>query len=190
MNSKKYESNYENCISDVVRKIIDAQDKVKQNKCDSGCEKSIMELLSQSNYKRNFNNTIPFFLTSRDNKPYIASGIIKAPIKGYPNESYFKCIETPILRAIKFNDNKNNCVVVELLRPVNANGIPVADRGEYLCDFFQEQTPYKTIQFRSTGVCTTIDLDCFCGITCLDPISPLSPYSGLDILKEHNNYEE
>lgn len=175
MNCKKYDYNCGNCISNVISKIIDAQDKVNKNKWNSGCEKSYMELLSQSNYNRNLNNTIPFFLTSKDNKPYIASGIIKTPIKDYPNESYFKCIETPILRAVKFNDNKHNGVVVELLRPVNANGIPIADHGEELCDFFQEQTPYKTIQFRSTGICTTIDLDCFCGITCLNPIRPLPP---------------
>lgn len=42
---------------------------------------------------------------------------------------------------------------------------------QFLCDFFNGQ---HIRNFRTTGVCITVDLNCFCAITCLDPIRPVN----------------
>ncbi|RDY71431.1 hypothetical protein DXT76_07550, partial [Halobacillus trueperi] len=42
--------------------------------------------------------------------------------------------------------------------------------GKQVCDYF----PGSSIRnLRATGVCITVDLDCFCSITCLEPTTPL-----------------
>lgn len=178
MSGSKYKCENDNCICDVVRKIIAAQDEVaSRRQCASGCESSIKQLLSSSPSSRDGNTTIPFILYTKDgSKPFIASGVYKAPIEGYNNETFFDCLETPVVRAKKLVKGSKCCVILELLRSVNANGFPVADSGEKLCDFFCDKTPHKTVNFRETGICITVDLDCFCGITCLDAITPLPPY--------------
>lgn len=165
----------DDCVCDVVRRIIMAQNKVAAttNRCDSSCEQSIKQLLSPVKTNKSKNTTIPFVLYTKDLKPFIANGVFKAPIKGYPDTKYFDVIETPILKAIKFVKGSDCCVKLELLQPVNANGFPVANRGDKLSDFFCDETPFRTINFRETGICITVDLNCFCGITCLDPVKPL-----------------
>lgn len=167
----------DDCVCEVIGKIIDAQEEaVKNKRCISSCETSIKQLLSRSSANMITETTVPFILSKKGSlEPYIARGIFRAPIEGYPKETFFDYLETPVLRAKKFVENKKCCVVFELLRPVNANGFPVADNGENLSDFFQRQTPHKTVNFRETGICITLDLDCFCGITCLDAITPLPP---------------
>ncbi len=164
----------ENCVCEVVEKIVEAQNKVAQEatNCDISCHQSIRDLLSPT--RENENTTIPFILYCKEGcKPFIASGVHKQPIEGFPHDKYYACVETPVLRAKQFTKKGRCCVKVELLRPVNANGRPVADKGKDLCDFFHEKTPYKTIQFRETGICLTLDLKDFVGISCLDATRPL-----------------
>ncbi|WP_284140805.1 MULTISPECIES: CotY/CotZ family spore coat protein [unclassified Virgibacillus] len=166
------------CVCSTVHKIVAAQDKkaAEGHHCRASCENSIKQLLSPR--KNNNDKTIiPFILYCKYScKPFIASGIFKHPIYNYPKHSYYGCLETPVLKAKKFIKGTHCCVQVELLQPVNANGLPVADGGDKLCDFFCHKTPYKTIQFRETGICLTIDLEDYSSIQCLDPITPLPPY--------------
>lgn len=164
----------ENCVCEVVDKIIEAQNIVAQEatNCNTSCQQSIRDLLAPTS--ENEKTTVPFILYCKKScKPFIASGVHKRPIEGFPQDKYYECIETPVLRAKQFTKKGRCCVKVELLRPVNANGYPVADKGEKLCDFFQEKTPHKTIQFRETGICLTLDLKDFVGISCLDATRPL-----------------
>ncbi|SHG54260.1 CotY/CotZ family spore coat protein [Ornithinibacillus halophilus] len=166
----------DNCVCETVEKIIEAQDKVAAatTDCTTSCHQSVRDLLSPA-ANENDKTTVPFILYCKGNcKPFIASGVHKSPIEGYPNDEYFKCIETPVFRAKRFTNRRNCCVLVELLRPVNANGYPIADKGEKLCDFFQDKTPHKTIHFQETGICITLDLKEFMAILCLDAIRPLS----------------
>lgn len=161
------------CVCEVIRKIAAAQNEVRDRK--RGCEQSIQELMTTK--KKYTHTTIPFILYKKgDIKPFIASSVVQIPIEGFGEESYYKCIESPIFKVKSVHNDQTCCATLELLRPVNSNGFPVKDQGEELCDFFQDKTPCKTVHFRETGICLTIDLSHFSGITCLAPITPLPKY--------------
>lgn len=182
----------ENCVTDVVRGIVKAQRRAveaEEDTCFTGCDRSIEELLSPSrdNRERPRHNTIPFILFTEKGKPFTGVGV-RRERDGGSNRGFFECIESPIFRAKSFVDGDENCVRLELLKPVRdrRDGPNVeADRhgkhnhdkcGSDFCDFL----PRHTRNFRATGICITVDLDCFCGISCLDPITPLRARDGND----------
>lgn len=180
------------CVTDVISEIIRAQRRAHdamEDTCLTSCERSIDDLLSPSveNRRKPKHNTIPFILFSKDSvKPFIGSGIVKEKRRS-SNRHSFKCIESPIFRAKSFVDRDQNCVRLELLKPVGDRrhhnrgdsrpGSTSHHQGHRdtcnrhtVCDFF----PAKDIEdFIATGICITVDLRCFCGITCLDPITPI-----------------
>ena len=164
--------NFDECVCDVVRNIVEAQDTVVNNNCcTTSCEQSIRQLLSpqMSNAR---NTTIPFILYCKDCEPFIGSGVFQDEI-GMSGNTFFGCVETPIFRAKKFVRGSDCCVKLELLLPVTQGGSAPGPTGSGIsdvCKFF----PGRSIRdFRATGICLTVDLNCFCGITCLDPITPL-----------------
>lgn len=208
----RYKYDYDNCVFEVIEKIVEAQNKVADKEsgrdcCSVSCERSIDQLLSPSGELGN--NTIPFVLYSKGAlKPFVGSGF-------RTEDDYFNCVESPVFRAKRFVDY--DCVELELLLPVTGRkhddrkghdhhdnhdgrgGRSEHDHGRHhhdggrghgghghhddghhdrhhrhckclLCDF----TSGKRIKnFRASGVCITVDLNCFCAITCLDPIRPL-----------------
>lgn len=176
----------ENCVTDVVRGIVRAQRKAveaAEDNCFTGCDRSIEELLSpfEENRERLRHNTIPFILfTKNEGKPFTGVGV-RTRREGQSNRNYFECIESPIFRAKSFVDNDDHCVRLELLIPVGdrpggpgSSESTSVDRHRHdkcssdFCDFL----PRHTRNFRATGICITVDLNCFCGISCLDPITP------------------
>ncbi|MEC5424552.1 CotY/CotZ family spore coat protein [Virgibacillus sp. C22-A2] len=173
------DKDFDNCVCDIVRDIVDAQDEVNNNDdcCTTSCEDSIRQLLSPTgNGNGNGPTSIPFILYCKgDCDPFIGSGVIQKPI-GQSGNVAFRCVESPIFRAKKFvNDDKDCCVKLELLLPVTEGGATPGPGGDTVCDFF----PGASIRdLQATGVCLTVDLDCFCGITCLEPVTPL-PASNL-----------
>jgi len=166
------------CVCNTVKRIVAAQNHVaNRHCCNTSCEQSIQDLKAPSRRRVHSNTIIPFVLHCKGTcKPFIAKGIQQVPIAGYTNESWYKSLRTPFLFAKRFVTGSDCCVQVELLRPSNANGMPLADSGDQLEDFLSNRTPFRTIQFRKTGICLTIDLDCFCMIQCLAPTNPLPPY--------------
>ncbi|MFD1019436.1 CotY/CotZ family spore coat protein [Thalassobacillus hwangdonensis] len=163
----------EDCICDVVSDIIDAQDDVVEKHCDTSCETSIQELVSPSTANGG-NTTVPFILYCENCKPFIASGVVQTPRGGSGGFAY-ECVETPVLKAKHFVEGSDCCVKVELLLPVNNGGNqpkPSDKNISDVCRFF----PGRSIaNFEATGICIIIDLNCFCGITCLPAITPVSP---------------
>lgn len=180
------------CISDVVRKIIKAQHRAvraEEDTCLTSCDQSIDDLLSdfERNRRRLRHNTIPFILFCKEScKPFVGSGVIQDR-RGRSDRHFFKCIESPIFRAKNFVNGDENCVRLELLKPVrdhhhvprDASDVESKGGGSHhhkhscgchsVCDFFDRHVE----DFQATGVCITVDLRCFCAITCLDPITPL-----------------
>ncbi|UOQ43882.1 spore coat protein [Halobacillus salinarum] len=156
-------SNSKACVKDVVRAIIDAQDEVADRDCCStGCDQSIAELLSPSGTNGNNATTIPFLLYC-DCKPFIGTGLVR-------DNGTYDCIETPVFKACKFVEGSDTCVQLELLQPVyDASVSQNCVRKDGLCSLLEGVT-----DFYSTRVCITVDLNCFCAISCLDPIRPLS----------------
>ncbi|CDQ20503.1 spore coat protein Z [Halobacillus karajensis] len=170
------------CVRDVIAEIIKAQDEVAgmmdNGCCDVSCERSIRDLLSPTANVPS-NTTVPFILNCKDCKPFIGSGVISRPLNG--GGTFLDCLQSPIFRAKKFVDNdkyegygdhESNCVKLELLIPVTMGGSQPgpSGKGKQVCDYF----PGNSIRnLRATGVCITVDLDCFCSITCLEPTTPL-----------------
>lgn len=147
------------CVRDILKEIVRVQNEVAalDNCCDTSCERSIRDLLSPAS--ENGNTTIPFLLYCKDCKPFFASGL-----KAKNGNGYY-CIETPVFKAKKFVDD--NCVKLELLKPVSSHPHWKHCDKKSVCDAL-----HHVESFQSTGICTTVDVSCFCGITCLDPITP------------------
>lgn len=163
----------DSCVCDVVKKIVMAQDEV-MNDCSTCCEQSIRELQGKGNRMGHKNTTIPFILYAKGtSEPFIGSGIFKTPGNKH-KESFFGCIETPVFRAKRFIKNSDCCVTLELLLPASDDceiKYHQCDNNGRVCSFFPENDPVT--DFIATGICLTVDLDHFVGITCLDPIDPI-----------------
>src|SRR5690625_2655412 len=109
----------DDCVCDVVRKIIKAQDKVVDNGCLTGCDRSIQQLRGKGNGLAPQNTTIPVILYCAGTcEPFVGNGVFQAPATK-KREKFFGCVETPVFRAIQFVKNSDCCVKFELLLPVS-----------------------------------------------------------------------
>src|SRR5699024_2950505 len=167
------------CVTDIVRKILNAQRKVLQaggEACLTSCDQSIKDLLASPGYRPTRHNTIPFILYSKNfNKPFFGSGFC------IDENGMFNCVESPVFRVKGFSKGSSNCAVLELLTPVvdNNDGDGGGDSGLFqnengvcgsVCEYFGTQ---EFSNFEATGICITVDLSCFCGISCLPAITPV-----------------
>src|SRR5690625_1280520 len=166
------------CVRDTLRKIIEAQNKIVSPaavNCHTSCENAIDELLSPSSRNnRPRYTTIPVTLINGCGKPFIGSGIVNRAPNG-ERRDYFDCVESPVFKVRGFTNRAETCVSLELLIPVHHHRDgdqqehQVTDCGTTTCDFFK----HPIHNFKSTGICINVDVNCFCGITCLDPITPI-----------------
>ncbi|SEO51294.1 spore coat protein Z [Amphibacillus marinus] len=141
-----------NCVSDILREIADAQNNLDDCSCDSSCEQSIKDLLGETSPSNNL-DTVPVILYCKDCKPFKGFGARVNHIQNVFGSFYFrvKCVD------------KDNCAVLELLRD------PSSQKRDPKSPVDQE-----THRLRGTGVCITVNLDCFCHITCLPAINALT----------------
>lgn len=172
---QRQQSSREHCIKDIVRQIVRAQKKAAERDtvtCITSCERSINDLLSPDRDRRPRHTTIPFMLVCKNScKYFVGSGIVKNFVAGEP---IFECIESPVFKARGFVKGSNHCVKLELLTPLsNGNGGENNQTTCTPCDFFATMNDNNVYGFQETGVCITVDLDAFIGITCLDPITPV-----------------
>lgn len=171
------------CVTDIVRRIAKAQREAVESDTDScvtSCEQSIEDLLSPCRDRRpSRHTTIPFMLVCKDScKTFIGSGFIKG-------RGNFMCVESPVFKVRGFVRGSNHCVRLELLTPVYSrrrDGESTEETKQFshhggnsscdgsICNYFGGR-PIEN--FRETGVCITVDLRCFCGVSCLDPITPV-----------------
>lgn len=183
------------CVKDVVRNILDAQRKARDedsHSCKTSCDRSIDDLLSPDRHcRRSRYTTIPFMLMNRDGKPFVGSGFTsRKRCRGDRDDrrdrrGHFHCVESPVFKVKGFQRGSNSCVTLELLEPAydgrdrrddrDGDDVGGERRHDHHCNHgsFCECFGNRYIEnFRYTGVCITVDLDCFCGISCLDPIRP------------------
>ncbi|WP_047983045.1 CotY/CotZ family spore coat protein [Ornithinibacillus californiensis] len=167
------------CVCDVVRKIVRAQNEVaaaQDDCCTTGCENSIEQLLSPTTANGNGPTTIPFLLYCKgDCDLFFATAVARnggTPAAAAANgNGVFDCVETPVFKAKKFK--KGCCVELELLLFETANGshTPLFNTPSTNGDCF---IPANTTgNFVETGICITVDLHCYCAIQCLDPVTPV-----------------
>lgn len=140
------------CVADVLREIVAAQNNVVGDCCDSSCEQSIANLLGESSPVQSNLDTVPVLLYCKDCSPFKGYGAPFNDIGDVVGSFYFR------VKSI----NERNCAVLELLRVEND---PVADPASPVQQF--------TSNLEATGICITVDVDCFCHITCLPAISAL-----------------
>lgn len=139
------------CVADVLREIVAAQNNIVDDSCDSSCEQSIANLLGETSVPTNL-DTVPVLLYCKDCSPFKGFGAPMNDISNVVGSFFFR---------VKSIDN-NNCAVVEILRSVaDANLDP------------DSPVDQDTSNLVATGICLTVDVDCFCHITCLPAISAL-----------------
>jgi hypothetical protein len=155
------------CVCAVLRAIADAQDQVSPvtGGCEISCERSIQELLNGVSPATTAPNTIPVILYCGC-EPFLGTGVSftrRTPPGGGTFD--FECIQTFVFRVTSVDNNC--CAVLELLQIVNAGGQPIRPSEENVCSQFGAQAR----DFERTGICITVDLNCFCAVTCLEPIT-------------------
>ncbi|WP_017754660.1 CotY/CotZ family spore coat protein [Calidifontibacillus oryziterrae] len=170
------------CVCKVVRKIHKAQLAAEERRndcCKVSCERSIQQLLSPKKFAP-VANTIPFSLEcgckSCNNSPFLG----KAPL--YGKNGKFCLIFSPFFKVKKIKDDC--CAVLELLWPT-CNGEPFA--GKFTGDHKKSFPCFDFNGFIETGACITVDLECFCGISCHQPTMTENATASQihDILKAH-----
>ncbi|WP_017470542.1 CotY/CotZ family spore coat protein [Amphibacillus jilinensis] len=140
-----------NCVADILREIADAQDQLVDCTCDSSCEQSIADLLGEVSPVSDL-DTVPVILYCKDCKPFKGYGARINQIQHVFGSFYFR------VKSI----DKDNCAVLELLRD------PSSQKRDPKSPVEQE-----TNNLRGTGVCITVNLECFCHVTCLPAINAL-----------------
>lgn len=138
-----------NCVCDVLKEIERAQSDVVENCCDSSCERSISDLLGETE-ERNGLDTVPVLLYCKDGcKPFKGYGAHPRNIANVVGSFYFRVKHV----------SDDCCAVLELLRERNCDANP------------DNPVEQETSHLRATGICITVDLNCFCHVTCLPAIS-------------------
>src|SRR5690625_1466229 len=138
-----------NCVCDILKEIARAQNDIVDICCDTSCEQSINDLIGETHI-RIILDTVPLILYCKDDCK---------SFKGYgaQPDNIFNVISSFYYR-VKTVDGEC-CVVIELLRYPH-------------CDSRNPSNPIdqKTKHLRATGVCITVDLNCFCHVTFLPAI--------------------
>ncbi|WP_164214975.1 CotY/CotZ family spore coat protein [Virgibacillus sp. YIM 98842] len=141
------------CVCDILREIAEAQQDVVETCCDTSCEQSISDLLGETDVTNGL-DTVPVILYCKgDCKPFKGFGALQDRIGDIMGSFYF--------RVKKVDDDC--CAVVELLRdPKDEDRDP------------KSPVDQDTKPLRATGICMTVDLDCFCHVTCLPAINAIN----------------
>jgi hypothetical protein len=158
MSCRKPGHDDDNCVCAVLRRIADAQDMVDPDPvgdCEVSCERSIEAVLAGATFPPVPGpNTIPVILYC-DCSPFLGFGVKKV-------SGIFTCFQTFVFRVSSVDEYC--CASLELLETVPPSGTSLSEPLEHPC----EQFPASG--FTRTGICITVDLNCFCGVTCLEPV--------------------
>ncbi len=144
-----------NCVADILKDIVDAQNDIVENCCETSCDESISDLLGDTDRRDDDLDTVPIILYCKDGcKPFKGFGALKE------RRNKIGPILASFIFRVKKIDN-DHCAVLELL---------IKDNENTGCDHLKCPTDQSTDRLRATGICLTVDLDCFCHVTCLPAI--------------------
>ncbi|WP_051348538.1 CotY/CotZ family spore coat protein [Peribacillus kribbensis] len=191
-------SNFEtsNCVCETLLAIAEAQEQVNPDHhhpgspstCTTSCNRSIRELLGGvSGHHGNGNvspfNTIPVILTSKSTAlPYLGLGFRRETSYG-SHHSNLVLFETIVFRVVDVCPD-TCCATLELLTTEC-----LIDIRDDLADLDSLVAKIQTIAaaidepFLSTGICITVDLDCFCAVACL----PATTVIAADHVTKHHD---
>ncbi|WP_284139396.1 MULTISPECIES: CotY/CotZ family spore coat protein [unclassified Virgibacillus] len=144
------------CVCDILKEIEAAQNDVVENCCTTSCEQSISDLLGETE-PGNGLDTVPIILYCKDScKPFKGFGAL-------PNSADNSTgpIKASFLFRVKRVDD-DCCAVIELIKSADEN-TP--------CKHLDDPCKQETTNLYGTGICITVDLHCFCHVTCLPAVS-------------------
>ncbi|WML50090.1 CotY/CotZ family spore coat protein [Neobacillus sp. PS3-34] len=142
----------------------------KKKECNTSCNESIHQLLGESKKsKKPKKNTIPFILYCGDCEPFKATGV--TTFSCHSKKEKFACITSFIFRI---KDIDNNCAVLELLK-IKSEKDHSSDtdkncKSKDVCSPCCQINSKDVDDLEKTGICITVDLTCFCAITCLPAV--------------------
>ncbi|MBA2174466.1 spore coat protein [Halobacillus locisalis] len=167
---KKFDSG--SCVIDILKDIVDAQNDVL-HECMTSCEQSIADLLGDTGGGNNF-DTVPVILYCKDCKPFKGFGSKKSNSECEIKGSFF-------FRVKSVDDD--GCAVVELLFADDHHHGPVGGVDESSDESYHHHHKNKfdpkspadqdCANLRASGICITVDLNCFCHVTCLPATAAL-----------------
>ncbi|TMN23139.1 CotY/CotZ family spore coat protein [Lentibacillus cibarius] len=139
-----------NCVCDILKEIANAQQDVVENCCSTSCEQSVSDLLGETE-PGNGLDTVPVILYCEGScEPFKGFGANPDDIGDMMASFYF--------RVKRVDDDC--CAVLELLRdPEDTNNNP------------DNPVTQDTNPLCATGICMTVDLNCFCHVTCLPAVN-------------------
>lgn len=148
-----------NCVCKVLREIADAQQNVTNSDCDVSCKKSIRDLLGDTEVRNNF-DTVPVILYCKGNcKPFKGFGAHPDRVSRVFASFYFRVKKV----------DRNCCATLELL--FDPSDVVSAGENRKRPNNPVDPVDQKTRNLRRTGICITVDLKCFCHVTCLPAVS-------------------
>lgn len=163
---EKHRKDHENCVCGVLKEIVDAQRDIVENCCDTSCDKSISDLLGDTDPGNDL-DTVPVLLYCKGTcKPFKGFGAFESRNGGVGD----------VVGSFYFRVKKVShdcCAVLELLRDPHDH--KKDGEGKYHGgNDPKDPIHQKTRNLKATGICITVDLNCFCHVTCLPAIEALS----------------
>ncbi len=172
---------FNNCVCDILLDIVEEQEKVNNytGQCASGCATSLSELCGDMAGNRP--TTIPVSLICKDGCSFfIGAGVRRNP--NNPND--LLAFESIAFRVVDV-DPETCCAVLELLQPISPEAlIPSGGSNPAaVTDDYKRQVLLRMLTadpdfpggghgYSHTGVCITVDLNCFCGVHCHPATTP------------------
>lgn len=164
-----------NCVCDILLDILEAQEKVDpaNSHCTSGCSTSLQELCGGLNATSPY-TTIPVSLICKGTCEYFVGRAIRRTGTG-PDVNVYESIAFRVVDV----DPETCCATLELLQAVPVTQTTNDEKTQVglanLLFFFLDQGAFG--RYVNTGICITVDLDCFCGVNCHPAVTP-GPFTG------------
>ncbi len=171
----EHDKDDKDCICSTIKRILKAQEEVDECQCRVSCERSIRQMLAPNDCPPA--NTVPFTLTCGCDLFFGKAAI-------YGKSGNFCLISSPFFKVKKVD--RNCCAVLELLWPT-CNGKPY--EGYLKCKDHHSFPCHDFNGFIGTGACITVDLSCFCSISCHKPhmVEEATACQIQDIIKCHKH---
>ncbi|MGP4062063.1 CotY/CotZ family spore coat protein [Halobacillus sp. H74] len=163
-------NNSGSCVIDILKDIVDAQNDVMHD-CTTSCEQSIADLLGDTGGGSGF-DTVPVILYCKDGcKPFKGFGSTRSGNDCEVRGSFFF--------RVKSVDN-DGCAILELLLADRWGRVDSEDDEDEVeaSRHHRGHDPNSPADqscrnLRASGICITVDLNCFCHVTCLPAAATL-----------------
>ncbi|MFQ3543913.1 CotY/CotZ family spore coat protein [Halobacillus rhizosphaerae] len=155
------------CVIDILRDIVDAQNDVITD-CMTSCEQSIADLLGDTGGGSGL-DTVPVILYCK--------GTCK-PFKGFGSRKFddYCNVKGSFFFRVKSVDD-NGCAIVELLLSERHHDLEdsSSESNDSRHRNYDPESPadQNCNNLQASGICITVDLNCFCHVTCLPAVAAL-----------------